>query len=114
MQRTRQTARLCQYPWLIDQIDKLQVSPFGPTTVGSRDDKVTLGQPKSAAGPYPKAGGGVACRKSKVRLVFRVLVGTPGVGAKRTCGQHPLACAGPRLIDAYASFHIRNPPIVIP
>ena len=43
MQLTRQTARLCQYPWLIDQIDNLQVSPFGPTTVGSRDDKVALG-----------------------------------------------------------------------
>jgi hypothetical protein len=24
------------------------------------------------------------------------------------------ACAGPRLIDAYALFHMRNPPIVIP
>jgi len=24
------------------------------------------------------------------------------------------ACAGPRLIDAYALFYMRNPPIVIP
>jgi hypothetical protein len=75
---------------------------------------------RSYFGSPPGRVAAVETAKNQLSRYFRcssILDFFNSIGAKRTCGRYTLfkfACAEPRLIDAYALFHMRNPSIGIP